>query len=57
MLQCDTGSVNAQITPLGKPFAGCLALYAGLEIIVQAALIFMPILHRVLHTFHRDSAH
>ncbi len=57
MLQCDTGSVNAQITPLGKPFAGCLALYAGLEIIVQAALIFTPILHRVLHTFHRDSAH
>jgi hypothetical protein len=35
-------------------FAGIYALYAGLLFIVTAALVFTPILHRVMHKFHWD---
>jgi len=52
MLLGGMGPVNAPVTAGGKLFAGCYALYAGLVFIVTAALIFTPILHRVLHKFH-----
>jgi hypothetical protein len=54
MLLGGMGPVNAPITPAGKLFAGCYALYAGLVFIVTAALLFTPILHRLLHRFHWD---
>jgi len=54
MLLGGMGPVDAPKTPGGKFFAGCYALYAGLVFIVSAALIFTPILHRVLHHFHWD---
>jgi uncharacterized membrane protein len=49
------GPVNPPITASGKIFAGIYALYAGLVFIVTAALVFTPVLHRVLHLFHSDS--
>jgi len=52
MLLGGMGPVNPPQTPEGKLFAGCYALYAGLVFIVAAALIFVPILHRLLHHFH-----
>lgn len=55
MLLGGMGPVNAPITPGGKLFAGVYALYAGLVFIVTAALIFTPIVHRVLHLFHWNS--
>jgi hypothetical protein len=55
MLLGGMGPVNAPVTLSGKVFAGAYALYAGLVFIVTAALIFTPIVHRVLHKFHRDS--
>ena len=55
MLLGGMGPVNAPVTPPGKLFAGCYALYAGLVFIVTAALIFTPIVHRVLHKLHWDS--
>ena len=55
MLLGGMGPVNAPITTPGKVFAGAYALYAGLVFIVTAALIFSPIVHRVLHKFHWDS--
>ncbi len=55
MLLGGMGPVNAPVTTLGKLFAGCYALYAGLVFIVSAALIFTPIVHRVLHKFHWDA--
>jgi hypothetical protein len=54
MLLGGMGPVDPPKTPGGKFFAGCYALYAGLVFIVSAALIFTPILHRVLHRFHWD---
>ena len=55
MLLGGMGPVNAPITAGGKLFAGLYALYAGLVFIVTAALIFTPIVHRLLHKFHWNS--
>jgi len=52
MLLGGMGPVNLPVTPGGKLFAGVYALYAGLVFIAAAALIFTPIVHRVLHKFH-----
>lgn len=52
MLLGGMGPVNPPLTVAGKLFAGLYALYAGLVFIVIAALLFTPILHRVIHRFH-----
>lgn len=54
MLLGGMGPVNPPLTAAGKLFAGFYALYAGLVFIVTAALLFTPILHRVIHRFHWD---
>ena len=54
MLLGGMGPVNPPQTAAGKLFAGLYALYAGLVFIVTAALLFTPILHRVLHRLHWD---
>lgn len=46
------GPVDLPVTPAGKLFAGLFALYAGLVLIVGAALMITPVVHRVLHKFH-----
>ena len=55
MLLGGMGPVNAPVPPGGKLFAGLYALYAGLVFIVTAALVFTPVVHRVLHRFHWDA--
>lgn len=55
MLLGGMGPVDPPGTPGGKLFAGIYALYAGLVFIVSAALVFTPIVHRVLHKFHWDA--
>ncbi|HQU79425.1 MAG TPA: hypothetical protein PLU47_08160 [Azonexus sp.] len=54
MLLGGMGPVNPPQTGAGKLFAGFYALYAGLVFIVTAALLFTPILHRLIHRFHWD---
>lgn len=54
MLLGGMGPVNPPQTVGGKIFAGCYALYAGLVFIVTAAMMFTPVLHRLLHHFHWD---
>lgn len=54
MLLGGMGPVNPPQTDGGKLFAGIYALYAGLVFIITAALLFTPVLHRVLHKFHWD---
>src|SRR5262245_26800289 len=54
MLLGGMGPVNPPQTDAGKIFAGIYALYAGLLFIVVAALIFTPVLHRLIHKFHWD---
>ena len=55
MLLGGMGPVNAPVTAGGKLFAGLYALYAGLVFIVTAALVFTPVVHRVMHKFHWDA--
>ncbi len=52
MLLGGMGPVNPPVTSAGKVFAGIYALYAGLLFIVTAALVFTPVVHRLLHKFH-----
>lgn len=54
MLLGGMGPIHGPVTAGGKLFAGMYALYAGLVFIVTAALVFSPIVHRVLHKFHWD---
>ena len=55
MLLGGMGPVNAPVTAAGKLFAGFFALYAGLVFIVTAALLFTPLLHRLMHRLHWES--
>jgi len=52
MLMGGMGPVDAPRTNGGKLFAGLFALYAGLIFLVAAALIFAPVVHRIMHKFH-----
>jgi hypothetical protein len=52
MLLGGMGPVDDPRSTAGKLFAGAYALYAGLVFIVSAALIFTPVVHRVIHHFH-----
>ena len=52
MILSGMGPVNPVVTVGGKIFAGCYALFAGLVFIVTAALLFTPLLHRLMHHFH-----
>ena len=52
MLLGGMGPVNAPQTPAGKVFAGAYALYAGLVFLVATGIVFAPVLHRIMHTFH-----
>lgn len=56
MLLGGMGPVDMPVTAAGKVFAGAFALYAGLVFIVCAALMLTPVVHRLLHKFHWDSA-
>ena len=52
MLLGGMGPVNPPQSTAGKLFAGFYALYAGLVFIATAALLFAPIFHRLIHSFH-----
>jgi len=54
MLLAGMGPVNNPVTPAGKLFAGCYALYAGLTFLVTSTIILAPVIHRMLHLFHCD---
>ena len=54
MLLGGMGPVNNPVTPAGKLFAGCYALYAGMIFLFAVAMILAPVLHRMLHLFHSD---
>ena len=52
MLLGGMGPVDPPHTSAGKLFAGLYALYAGLVFIASAAMVFVPLAHRLLHKFH-----
>jgi hypothetical protein len=56
MLLGGMGPVDMPQTEAGKLFAGLYALYAGLVLIVVAALLITPVIHRVLHLLHWEES-
>lgn len=55
MILGGMGPVDPMKTEGGKIFAGAYALYSGLAFLVLAGLLFGPIAHRILHSFHYDA--
>ena len=54
MLLGGMGPVNELHTTGGKLFASFYALYSGLIFLIVAGVLFVPVFHRVLHSFHLD---
>ena len=54
MLLGGMGPVNELHTTAGKLFASFYALYSGLLFLVVAGVLFAPLIHRLLHSFHLD---
>ena len=52
MLLGGMGPVNTPLSAEDKLLAGLYALCTGLLFIVTAALLFTPVVHRVMHHFH-----
>ena len=52
MILTGMGPVNEMHTAAGKVFAGCYALFSGVAFLTAVAVLFAPVLHRVLHRFH-----
>ena len=55
MILSGMGPLAPMQTFAGKVFAGIYALYSGLALIMIAAILFAPIIHRFLHRFHIES--
>ncbi len=55
MLLGGMGPVGDIATNAGKIFAALFALYSGLVFLIAAAVLFTPVLHRVLHRFHWEA--
>ncbi|OAI52911.1 hypothetical protein AYO44_04485 [Planctomycetaceae bacterium SCGC AG-212-F19] len=54
MILSGMGPLEPLKTWSGKFFAGCYALYSGLALVMATAIIFAPIVHRLLHQFHLE---
>ena len=55
MIAGGMGPVDPIKTTGGKLFASLYALYSGLAIISAAGILFAPIFHRFIHSFHVDT--
>ncbi len=55
MILGGMGPVASLQSEGGKIFASMYALYSGVVFLVAIAIIFAPVLHRFLHTFHLDN--
>ncbi|RMG23183.1 MAG: hypothetical protein D6730_15050 [Bacteroidetes bacterium] len=54
MILTGMGPVSPMPTDGAKIFAGCYALFAGLAFLSVTAVLFAPIVHRLLHLIHVD---
>jgi hypothetical protein len=57
MILSGMGPVNEIHGDFAKLFAGCYALLSGLVVLTTAAILFAPVVHRMLHRFHRSHMH
>jgi hypothetical protein len=54
MILSGMGPLHPPVTPGGKLFAGIYALYSGFAVLAIAAIMFAPVIHRILHRFHLE---
>jgi hypothetical protein len=54
MILGGMGPVNQLTSQSAKVFAAVYALFSGLMFIAVMGIVFAPIMHRMLHTFHID---
>jgi hypothetical protein len=54
MILGGMGPVAQLSTTGGKIFAGLYALYSGMILLVAVGVLLLPVLHRLLHSFHLD---
>jgi hypothetical protein len=55
MILGGMGSINPLITTGAKIFSSCYVLFSGLVFIAVMGIVRVPIMHRMLHTFHVDN--
>ena len=55
MILGGMGPVDDLVTTPSKIFASVYALYSGLVLLACVGVLFAPILHRILHSFHLES--
>lgn len=49
------GVLSVPESVAGKIFLGIYGLYAGLIFVAVLGVVFAPVAHRILHTFHLDA--
>jgi predicted membrane protein len=52
MILGGMGPVDQLHTNAGKLFASAYAIFSGVVFIALAGILFAPLLHRLMHTFH-----
>ncbi len=52
MILSGMGPLDKPTTFYGKLFAGSYALFSGLFFLLIMGVIFLPVIHRLLHRFH-----
>jgi hypothetical protein len=52
MILSGMGPLHNPTSTAGKIFAGLYALYSGFAVLVIAAIMFAPVVHRIMHRFH-----
>jgi hypothetical protein len=52
MILSGMGPVHNPQTVAGKLFAGIYAIYSGFAVLGIAAIVFSPVVHRLIHRFH-----
>ena len=54
MILTGMGPIDAMRTSSAKFFAGCYALFSGVIFLSTVAVMFAPLVHRMLHLMHMD---
>ena len=52
LILSDMGPVTQILTPPGELFIGFYALFSGLAFVTMMSIIFAPLIHRLMHSFH-----
>jgi hypothetical protein len=52
LILSDMGPVTQPNTPAGQLFLAFYALFSGLAFVSMVGVLFVPVVHRLLHIFH-----